>query len=81
MTPENATQKAVQAMRILNEIWHPDLPFSTRLYLADCIGRVKDLAVAFDIQRKAGWHYDDNDVRFEDQIWSSIVETNPLPTE
>lgn len=80
MTPEIAMKKAVQAMRILNEIWHPDLPVSSRRHLANCIGQVKDLADIFGSQKMAGWHYGDSDDRFAEQIWSMTThedEFNP----
>ena len=72
MTPEIAMKKAVQAMRILSEILHPDLPFATRRHLANCIGEVKDLADIVDAQKKLGWHYGENDEGFAEQIWSFL---------
>lgn len=75
MTPEVAMKKAVHAMRILSEIWHPDLSFASRRHLANCIGSVKDLADVFNAQKKIGWHYGENDEGFAEQIWS-LVESD-----
>lgn len=73
MTPEIAMKKSLQAVHILSEIWHPDLPQTMKSHLQSCVEEVRMFAEMCCLQdEEGGWRCSAADKEHYKQILSLI---------